>query len=91
MVTGARSPGDWLAAGMLRARLLHIGVLAHFLYVHGRLAVGAAYNVFLLACVALFGTSLFASILAFNGVDRSALGGQLDCGTRGALLESSCC
>jgi hypothetical protein len=59
--------------GSLKGGLLLVGVLAHFLYSYGSLAIGAAYNNLFLIYVVLFSASLFAFVLALTSFDVHAL------------------
>jgi hypothetical protein len=60
--------------GSLRGGLLLTGTLGYFLYVYASMAVGTVvYNELFLAYVMLFSASLFAFVLAFAGIDRTAM------------------
>jgi hypothetical protein len=59
--------------GSLKGGLLLVGVLAHFLYSYGSMAIGAAYNNLFLIYVVLFSASLFAFVLALTSFDVQAL------------------
>lgn len=59
--------------GSLRGRLLLAGTLGFVLYTYITMCFGAAYNQLFLVYVALFGLSLFATILAMLSVDLSTL------------------
>ncbi|HPH94580.1 MAG TPA: TIGR02452 family protein [Anaerolineaceae bacterium] len=59
--------------GGLRARLFLTGMLAYFLYNSASLALGAAYNPFLLVYIACTSLSLFAFVMAFRSIDLAEL------------------
>lgn len=59
--------------GSLRGRLLLAGTLGFVLYTYMTMCFGAAYNRLFLVYVALFGLSLFATVLALMWVDVPAL------------------
>lgn len=60
--------------GSLRGALLLTGTLGYFLYVYASMALGTVvYNELFLVYVTLFSASLFAFVLAFTGIDRTAM------------------
>jgi hypothetical protein len=60
----------WLyRRGSRPGQLMLLGTLVYFLYVYASLSLGTAYNSLFLIYVAIFSASLFAVILAFNGID----------------------
>jgi hypothetical protein len=60
--------------GSLRGALLLTGTLSYFLYVYASMALGTVvYNELFFAYVVLFSASLFAFMLAFAGINRSAM------------------
>jgi hypothetical protein len=63
--------------GSLRGALVHVGILAYFLYVYLTYAVGVAYNELFLVYVAIFSASFFAFVLAMLSFDLEALAGRL--------------
>jgi hypothetical protein len=60
--------------GSLRGALVLNGTLGYFLYVYASMALGTVvYNELFLVYVVLFSASLFAFVLAFAGIDRTAM------------------
>jgi hypothetical protein len=60
--------------GSLHGGLLLTGTLGYFLYVYASMALGTVvYNELFLAYVVLFSASLFGFVLAFAGIDRTAM------------------
>jgi len=57
----------------LRGGILLTSMLAYFMYNAASLALGAAYNEFLLIYIASFSVSLFAFIMAFTSIDLQVL------------------
>jgi hypothetical protein len=62
--------------GSLNGVLMLTGVLAHFCYNYGSLALGAAYNNLFLVYLAVFSASLFALIMALMAIDSESLAAQ---------------
>jgi hypothetical protein len=56
----------WYRQGSLLGHFLLTGMLGYFLYLYSSMALGAAYNPLFLLYTAIFSTSLFGFILAFN-------------------------
>ena len=59
--------------GSLRGGLLLAGILAHFLYGYGSMALGAAYNNLFIIYVALLSSSFFALVFLLTSFDVQAL------------------
>jgi hypothetical protein len=60
--------------GSLRGALLLTGTLGYFLYVYASMALGTVvYNELFLVYVVLFSASLFGFVLAFTGIDLTAM------------------
>jgi hypothetical protein len=67
--------------GSLRGGLLLTGTLGYFLYVYASMALGTVvYNELFLAYVVLFSASLFGFVLAFTGIDRTAMAARFSAG-----------
>jgi len=59
--------------GSIRARLLHLGVLAYLLYIYISMSFAVAYNSLFLLYVVLFSALFYTFIFSFTSIDRQLI------------------
>jgi hypothetical protein len=69
----------WLAnKGSLRGRLLQAGILGYFFYTYTTMAFGTWFNPLFLIYVVLFGSSIYAVVLAVGQIEVTGLSNRFD-------------